>query len=831
MKIVLTCGHPTSGYEMIHRVLLNSGLHEAVSCRHEQFSPADFQRKLCIAHEVPAVGAGEVMQVDPGKVWQNLAVDLFIANMENENWGWADVNTVHLLAFWHDFDPQIRFVLTYSSPATALARLENVADKQVKEVIEDALQSWLFFNDQLLLFYARHQDRCLLINADAVARVEGQEKLLPLLREQRGLSLGTQVVKATALEHRESPIFGLIASQMLEEMPEVRALYDELEGSADLFSGESNPRSVLAEMAMAEYQRLANSLKAGQIALRELASKKHEAQRLSLEKLSALEQALAVREREAERHKNDAKQAKENQEELKEKQEEKELLLRQLHQVQEELQVYFLKAKELTSERDEARRLSADKLSALERKLATREREAERLTATAAERATKNEELIRQGEHEAKQLRLQLQQAQEALERDLRKAKELAIERDRARQLSVEKLAALEKIVSVREAEAERHKKDATQAKRRADDLEREVAEGKRQATKLRELEQENELLLLQLHQVQEELENYFLKYQEVNANKQAASAQANSAPSLPITIDLTSDVQGDNWYEAEPDGRWAGPERSSTISVPLLQPGEYRMELDILDAMSPSILQNMAISFNDRTLFFTGDDRQPVSAAVFDGRSAKQVDYPVTWQTVFRVLVADAEQPGKLRFDFSRLLPPRAGGARKHAIFLKTVRIVPILDREIHGVDLRNRIVGRNWYEPEIDGRWAGPGPVSMLVLPAVKPGRYQIGLEIVDAIAPEVLKGVQYKLAGKPVYFADAYPQGWLTQALGKRRHYPIKLVAEVQLLPEQCASDLELEFSFVKLISPASRGSADQRMLAIRLKNVTLKPLSSS
>ncbi|MDD2741553.1 MAG: hypothetical protein PHV02_04720, partial [Rhodocyclaceae bacterium] len=335
MKIVLTCGHPTSGYQMVHQVLLNSGLGEAQASRREQFSPQEIQKKFCVAHEIEMSYDQKLTKVSPGMVWQNLAVDLFVANLEQENWGWADDKTIFLLDFWHDFDPQVRLILAYSSPATALAGLSQGVQGDLKPAVAEILHSWFVYNQELLYFYTRHRDRCLLVNTDALARTEGQEKLLPLLREERGLALNRVLTVATASEMHDSPILGLIAEQMLEKMPEIEQLFQELESTADIFSSEVQSRSVLAELAVAEYQKLSFALTAGRQALQSLAVEKKQIE------VHASEQAGALGKLKAQLSEREAKSAKI----IESLQQENELLLLQLHQVQEELEKYFLSAK------------------------------------------------------------------------------------------------------------------------------------------------------------------------------------------------------------------------------------------------------------------------------------------------------------------------------------------------------------------------------------------------------------------------------------------------------------------------------------------------------
>lgn len=120
--------------------------------------------------------------------------------------------------------------------------------------------------------------------------------------------------------------------------------------------------------------------------------------------------------------------------------------------------------------------------------------------------------------------------------------------------------------------------------------------------------EEANSLLKLQLKQVREELELYFGKYQKLKEAENArrddsvisASSDLNSEGHL---IDLRNFVSGDGWHDAEQFGRWAGFSTSSTLDVSRLSPGDYVMEVRIVDAMALDIVQGLSIRFNGSRL------------------------------------------------------------------------------------------------------------------------------------------------------------------------------------------------------------------------------------
>ena len=124
------------------------------------------------------------------------------------------------------------------------------------------------------------------------------------------------------------------------------------------------------------------------------------------------------------------------------------------------------------------------------------------------------------------------------------------------------------------------------------------------------ELQEENELLLLQLHQVQEELEHYFCEYQKLSETGNTASRglpqTANASAGFPVEtlFDLRNEaILGDNWYDAEHDGRWAGPGTESTLTLPALGQGRFELTFDIVHALDSRIVKNMQILLNDAPL------------------------------------------------------------------------------------------------------------------------------------------------------------------------------------------------------------------------------------
>ena len=114
----------------------------------------------------------------------------------------------------------------------------------------------------------------------------------------------------------------------------------------------------------------------------------------------------------------------------------------------------------------------------------------------------------------------------------------------------------------------------------------------------------ERELLTAELYEAQEELERVFLRSKK-NERGVIASRPAAKVPEVPadglssIEVDLRGNIQGMGWFPAEENGRWAGPEVISTLTLSQLDAGTYKVSVEVLDAMSNAQLEGLKLSVN----------------------------------------------------------------------------------------------------------------------------------------------------------------------------------------------------------------------------------------
>lgn len=416
MTVLITCGFQKSWCTIAQTLLQDMGLAEPVIANRVEATPDGLTSRMCQQHRVSVSKPGTLHQVTPGKTWQIMAAELFVANSEQDNWGWADPRNIFFLDFWRDFDPLTRFVLIYGSPAQSLSCTMDEGEP-IPDDLDQALAGWVAYHDALLRFYNRNRERSFLVHIDAF------EQATAAVADRLNRNFDTDMRRINTVPEKTTPqILQLIAQTLLTKERKELTLYAELESTSDLPAQANGPTKNIARSAHDEYLSLRGALAA--------------------------------------------------------------------------------------------------------------------------------------------------QSAEAGLREELEKARE-----------NLEEATAAVTIKS-----------------------------------------RENDLMLRQLHQVQEELENYFTKYQQLKRQSESLPAPAAALPrasvskplSAPATasprktgvnLDMRSFINGRGWHSPENHGRWAGAELTSTLALPELEPGTYRLDIEIIDGMSLDIVRDLRISFDDQVL------------------------------------------------------------------------------------------------------------------------------------------------------------------------------------------------------------------------------------
>jgi hypothetical protein len=544
MKIILTTGCPSSGYQEVFDSLICAGAVAPRAGGKTGYTPQALQGLILRSHEIDLRQSPALEQLRPGQLWHEPAADLFLTNIEAPLWGWADEQTVLLMDFWQEFDPQVRLLLVYSTPAQHLIEQFRLADG--KEVdVQACLSEWTAWNNALLRYHLRHPQRTLLVN-EKIAQAEPQ-KLRDLLRDTWGIGGLREVPMAPSRDTPESTL-SLAARGLVATNQEVSTLEQQLHDSSQL------PGPDVAE---ASPDAVANWAAACVM----IAKVRGQAQ-------DHAKVADALR-GENEKLQKELRKAQER-----------------LAHTQTEAQVQIEESARLKAEHEAHKATTSAMITTMRGQAQDHAKVADAL----------------RGENE--KLQTELRKAQEQLDQHAARHQE---SKRLADQLETS-LAHAHTEVKVQIEESARLKAEHEAHKATLQTADGSVATGADTLAQVEELAQENELVRLQLSQVQEELAYYFAKNQELQSTNQAeasgflAEFWRTHQPDA-IVLDLRRPIVGDQWYDAEVDGRWTGPGDVSSLDLPSLRAGTYFLELDVMDAMGPGILLEAFVEVQGRSL------------------------------------------------------------------------------------------------------------------------------------------------------------------------------------------------------------------------------------
>ncbi len=384
MKKIIITGHPQSELEQIESLLLSAGMAAALPSQDKQLTAQEITTILCKAHGVVPLaqiqGDQTLAQIEVAPVWQGMVLDLMLANLQHPLWGWADPHSIQLLEYWKAQDPQVVFVLVYDAPHTALTRLSLEDAAAPAEVLQQRLQTWVAYNSALLQFYLRNPQRCVLVHAseaepsaqryvqlinsriDAPLQLSTPDQEPQLLHPTDSATNEKSAVTAAPAAPEHSTLLTqpvqnftnsqqahMLLAQLLETYPQAQTLYEELQAAATLprnnpqmlgWNGDAQSRFA-AWQEFVQLHQLSRASHAELLKKQEQFTQAQQALEADFSKIKALLAAEQSRKNELQVLLQQSSQKHQ------ESTEENELLLTQLHQVQEELERHYLDGQKL----------------------------------------------------------------------------------------------------------------------------------------------------------------------------------------------------------------------------------------------------------------------------------------------------------------------------------------------------------------------------------------------------------------------------------------------------------------------------------------------------
>jgi len=362
MSILITSGFEKNWCAFAQSRLENMGVAKSGRSQRNDLDALAFLNKMCGSYKLSVERSRSFRQVDPGKAWQIVAADLVVENSDIEDWGWADPRNLFFLEFWKEFDSACKFLLVYGSLHQSIAN--HIEEKGSFPKSPDAwISRWNGYHSELLKFYHDNPDRCVLVHiSEFSGNASGLARQL-----QSVLDVPARLLNSEELLPEDS-ISILAANQILQndvyKDNQHANLYAELENAANLPDSQEANTSQIAENALKDYQgaQQNNELLSQELLTRDadikglqetIVQKEILLKKLSQEHKQDLKKKTNTKSKEITRLNSELeKQVGKGMG----KEQENELLLLQLHQVQEELEYYFTKFQKHNSPEQEDNR-------------------------------------------------------------------------------------------------------------------------------------------------------------------------------------------------------------------------------------------------------------------------------------------------------------------------------------------------------------------------------------------------------------------------------------------------------------------------------------------
>jgi len=292
-----------------------------------------------------------------GRLWEQLASDLFLSNLQTPVWGWADAKSLGLLDYWLSFDASTHFVLVATSPEQMLAEyLETRATsaKDLKKLqaampVDQLLAQWGQAHHAMLRFALRHPTRCLLVSADDLepgTLIDAAKSTWPnALKALNAPAKQESDTGQGATRPSADPLLRYFAAQWCDSYPQAQTLHQEIASVAVAASKKNNDKQAKEAVLEGVLSTIALARKVPALVAqaKEAATQRDERIKAEAATKTELEKELQAK-AQVQAALNDEKTQR------KAADDERALLLTQLHQVQEDLERFYLNNKDLEKE-------------------------------------------------------------------------------------------------------------------------------------------------------------------------------------------------------------------------------------------------------------------------------------------------------------------------------------------------------------------------------------------------------------------------------------------------------------------------------------------------
>ena len=396
MSILIQTGHRSSCSDVIMQKLYERGLGQPSNSFTHHMTAQQ------VADKLYQIVSRTGISVANNKLADNVMVDLLLSNLDTQNWGWSAENNLFAMDLWQQLESEARFILIFDHPSYLLDQLIDT-DLTV-DTIDQVMSEWVDYHQKMLEVLEAHEEIAILIEGScAVHNISKLGKQVESISSDLHLKKHWQVFQDTTdltsnndtdAVNQSSAAIDYINNEILKKYPEMIKLFNTLLNKAAIKSSEPIYRTKQADLTelvtvlntlhdkqekpqhLVEKELLVEKLHHIQVQLENHLSVNEVYKQQKIKECGLLEKKLeeaVLAQQEAEKratthqksidnYKSKVEQlSKDNQnaanvidgkslaESLKQ---ENEMLLKQLHHTQEELEKYYLKSQSLSPSKE-----------------------------------------------------------------------------------------------------------------------------------------------------------------------------------------------------------------------------------------------------------------------------------------------------------------------------------------------------------------------------------------------------------------------------------------------------------------------------------------------
>lgn len=336
MSIIIQTGHQSSHSDKFMQMLYEWGLGAPAQSHTHGLSANEIATKLAKIFTKNS-------SIINTKMMDNLILDLLLANLDQDDWGWADECNLDVLSYWQQADDNIRFILVFDSPKLLLTQMldQNITP----DVLDSAIKDWIAYHEKMLSFFESQSQYCLLIEGDlAINNLMNVKDYIQSITTNLKIKKNWQIqtTETQSQEDSTNPMFDIVVGEILKQYPDCLALYETLlEKSTIRLKNKNLPTTNTLTTLIQSFNLFNEQEVFKKQLLVENANLQNQLMTLMSEKQS-LEQKLSQNVLLLEQSKTAVNAEQKAQ--IEKAEQENKLLITQLHQVQEELEKYYLQS-------------------------------------------------------------------------------------------------------------------------------------------------------------------------------------------------------------------------------------------------------------------------------------------------------------------------------------------------------------------------------------------------------------------------------------------------------------------------------------------------------